>query len=225
MISELTARIEEVRALRRQAVAEADALVTSVYMELAGARTRKLGDIIVLDEDEVQVAATTAYPQVGVRGFGGGLFAKATLVGAETTYRAFHRLFAGALVLSQVKGWEGAVAVCPAELSGWFVSPEYRTFRCVSSEARPTYLAGLVRTHWFWSKLADAARGVGARRERTRPERFLEIELAMPGMDRQTRGERIFAEINALASLQNQATGEMGAVRPAVLARTFEGQL
>ena len=66
---------------------------------------------------------------------GGGLFAKAAIGGTETTYRSFHRLYEGAVVLSQVKGWEGAIARCPAELEDWFVSPEYRTFRCKPNQA------------------------------------------------------------------------------------------
>jgi len=41
----------------------------------------------------------------------------------------------------------------------WFVSPEYRTFRCISTEVRPRYLAALVRTEWFWRKLSHATRG------------------------------------------------------------------
>lgn len=51
------------------------------------------------------ISATRSYPQVGVRGFGGGLFSKAAVSGTETTYRTFNRLYAGAVVLSQVKGW------------------------------------------------------------------------------------------------------------------------
>lgn len=99
------------------------ALVTSLHIQLAAGRTRRIGSILRLDEEATEVVPTRVYPQVGVRSFGGGLFAKPAVAGAETTYRKF-RLYAGAVVLSQVKAWEGAVAVCPAELSGWFVSPE-----------------------------------------------------------------------------------------------------
>jgi len=48
------------------------------------------------------------YPQVGVRGFGGGLFAKSAITGSDTAYKSFNRLYTDAIVLSQVKGWEGA---------------------------------------------------------------------------------------------------------------------
>jgi type I restriction enzyme S subunit len=127
--------------------------------------------------------------------------------------------------LSQVKGWEGAVAICPTELAGWFVSPEYRTFRCVTDEVRAGYLAPLVRTEWFWSKLTRATRGVGARRERTRPEQFLEIELPMANVAKQKQGEALFAEMNLLKHLQAETAAEFDALPPAILDRALQGDL
>jgi len=224
-IEALAAQIHEARTLRHQAAEEAEAFVTSVHTSLAGTRTKKLGDILRLDEDAVPIVLTGSYPQVGVRSFGGGLFPKGAVEGTGTTYRVFNRLYDGAFLLSQVKGWEGAVAVCPAELAGWFVSPEYRTFRCIATEARPDYLASLVRTEWFWGKLANATRGVGARRERTRPEQFLNIELPMPDIEKQKQGESLFGEVAALKRLQAETAAELDALLPPILDKAFKGEL
>jgi type I restriction enzyme S subunit len=224
-VEELAVQIREAGVLGQQATADTETSITSLHTQLAGARTRRLGDILRLDEDAVAVLPTGVYPQAGIRSFGGGLFPKVPVTGAETTYRRFNRLYAGAVVLSQVKGWEGAVAACPEELSGWFVSPEYRTLRCVPGEALPGYMAWLVRTEWFWSKLGDATRGVGARRERTRPEQFLEIELSMPDVTQQERSEPLFAEMHALKRLQVTREAELDALLPAILDRAFNGEL
>jgi type I restriction enzyme S subunit len=224
-IEEVAAQIQEARTLRDQAAEEAEAFVTSVHSDLAGKRTKKLAEIFKLDEDAVPIEPTGSYPQVGVKSFGGGLFPKGAVEGTGTTYRTFNRLYDGALLLSQVKGWEGAVAVCPPELSGWFVSPEYRTFRCIPTESRARYLAPLVRTEWFWSKLGSATRGVGARRERTRPEQFLNIELPMPDIEQQKRGEALFAEVDALKHLQTETAAELDALLPSILDRAFKGEL
>jgi type I restriction enzyme S subunit len=163
------------------------AMFLSLHHKLAGNRRRKLCEIIELHEESVPIRPDDEYPQVGVRGFGGGLFPKDAVAGSGTSYRTFNRLYAEALVLSQVKGWEGALALCPSELAGMYVSPEYRTFRCIPGEAAPGYLGELVLTPWFWSLLQGATRGVGARRERTRPEQFLNIELPMPQQDKQLK--------------------------------------
>jgi type I restriction enzyme, S subunit len=179
-VEELAANIRESRLLQGQILTESDALTVSTHLGLSGTRTRRLGQIRRLDEDLLAIVPNEFYPQVGIKSFGAGLFRKSAVSGADTTYKGFNRLYEGAVVLSQVKGWEGAVAVCGPEFAGWFASPEYRTFRCDPNEARPSYLDALVGTHWFWSQLVQATRGVGARRERTRPEQFVAIEIPMP---------------------------------------------
>lgn len=224
-IEELAAKIAEAQSLRHKAIEEAGALVSSMHVSIAGERTRSLADMLRLDEDAVPVIPTEQYPQVGVRSFGGGLFSKPAVQGFDTTYKTFNRLYRGALVLSQVKGWEGAVAVCDSNLDGWFVSPEYRTFRCVSSEARPGYLAAVIRTEWFWSKLQDATRGVGARRERTRPEQFLALKIPMADVHQQETAEAVFKRLDALKGLQAETAAELDAMLPALLDRAFKREL
>jgi type I restriction enzyme S subunit len=157
-IDVLKAHICKAQDLRRETREEVEALTVSIHTQLACQRTKKLGELLKLDEEDVLTSPEGSYPQVGLRSFGAGLFPKAPVAGTATTYRSFNHLYTGGLVLSQVKGWEGAVAVCPSELEGWFVSPEYRTFRCISGEARPEYMATLVRTEWFWSKSKHATR-------------------------------------------------------------------
>jgi len=224
-IDEMAAKIEEAQRLRRQTAEQTQVFITNLHIQLAGNRSRKLGDILKLCEDEVQVLPDRQYPQVGVKSFGAGLFAKTAVTGMGTTYKTFNRLYEGALVLSQVKGWEGAVAICGRELAGTFVSPEYRTFRCVPSEARPGYLSTLVRTEWFWRRLIYATRGVGARRERTRPEQFLTLGLPMPDIEQQQKGEAVFASVDLLKSLRSQTSKELDALLPSILDKAFKGEL
>ncbi|MEN6486150.1 MAG: restriction endonuclease subunit S [Syntrophobacteraceae bacterium] len=224
-IEEIATKITEAQSLRKKAVQEAEALVTSKHIQLAGERKKRIGEILRLHEDAVLVLPQGSYPQLGVKSFGAGLFKKSPVSGTETTYKRFNRLFDGAFVLSQVKGWEGAVAVCPTDLAGSFVSPEYRTFRCIERELRPGYLANLVRTTWFWKRLSHATHGVGARRERTRPEQFLELELPMPNVDQQAQAERMFEKINLLKHLQANTTTELDAMLPSALDQAFMGKL
>lgn len=196
-------------------------LLLSLHHKLAGDRRVRLGDVLELSEKPEIVVPTGCYPQVGVRGFGGGLFSKASISGAETSYKAFNCLYEGAIVLSQVKGWEGAIARCPKELDGWFVSPEYRTFQCKPGLSSDEYFGELVRMEWFWSQLQDATRGVGARRERTRPEQFLNIELPMPDFDDQLRIVEILKRqipLKAKHAAMHQANS---ALLPATLERMF----
>lgn len=226
----LVARLDALAEKTRQVEAHLDAverdseaLFLSLHHKLAEDRRLQLSDVLELREFSEAVTPAGSYPQVGVRGFGGGLFAKAAVSGAETAYKTFNRLYEGAIVLSQVKGWEGAIARCPKELDGWFVSPEYRTFQCKPNLASDEYFGELVRTEWFWSQLQDATRGVGARRERTRPEQFLNITLPMPHFDDQLRVVEILKKQAPLKAKHNAIREANAALLPATLERVFSG--
>lgn len=182
-------------------------------------RLTPLSEALVLDEERVPVVPDVTYTQVGIRGFGGGLFRKGGVTAAETTYRHFNRLSVGKFVVSQVKGWEGAVAVCDDDYAGLFASPEYRTFRCHPSVLRPTYFAYLCRTPWFHAKLAPATRGQGARRERLRPEMLMAVSIPLPPVDVQARLERIFGRIDAASNASS--ADDIDHLLPAMLHQAF----
>ena len=201
--------------------ADAAAMLLSLHHRLSGGRLVQLAEIIELFEDPVPVTTPGQYPQVGVRGFGGGLFTKPAITAAETSYRAFNRLYTDAIVLSQVKGWEGALALCPPSLAGMFVSPEYRTFRCKVTAASAAYLGELFKTPWFWSLLQEATRGVGARRERTRPDQFLNVELPIPTLSNQIKAMEILSRQNQLGQRHAAIREANQALLPATLERLF----
>lgn len=224
----LVAHLDALAEKTRQVQAHLDAvertslaLLLSLHHKLAGARNVRLGEVLELYECSEAVTPAQSYPQVGVRGFGGGLFPKAAITGAETAYKAFNRLYEGAILLSQVKGWEGAIARCPAELDGWFVSPEYRTFKCKQELASDEYFGELVKTEWFWSQLQEATRGVGARRERTRPEQFLNIEIPLPQLDGQLKIVEIMRRQTPLKAKHAAIRETNAALLPATLERVF----
>jgi len=227
----IVARLDALAAKTHEAESHLDAvervssdLLLSLHYRLAADRVIRLGDVLELSEISEAVTAAGIYPQVGVRGFGGGLFPKPAISGTETSYKIFNRLYTGAIVLSQVKGWEGAIARCPIDLDGWFVSPEYRTFRCKPDLASDEYFGKLVRTEWFWSGLQEATRGVGARRERTRPEQFLNIELPLPVLADQMRIFEILKRQSPLKSTHAAIRQANAALLPATLERLFAGR-
>lgn len=82
-IESFSAKIEEAEKLRQQVSKECAALVASVHLKLSGNRTKTLGGILKLDEDQVPVSATNQYPRVGVKSFGNGLFANLQLLGQK----------------------------------------------------------------------------------------------------------------------------------------------
>lgn len=223
-IEAVAGRIEEARGLRRAVEQEASSLVVSLHLQLSSSEDVELGSVLTLDEDREAVVAGKLYPQTGVKGFGQGLFAREAVDSTQTTYKAFNCLYEGAVVLSQVKGWEGAIAVCPSTLAGRYASPEYRTFRCIPERAVPAYIAALVATPWFLDRLRGLSRGVGARRERTRPEQFLGLRMPMPPVVAQQRMVSLFGGLGLVRQLQTEMECEIDSLLPALLDQAFKGE-
>ena len=221
-LDSIDTRISGARDLCGELNDDAAAFVASLHLQLAGPRRVKLSDVFDLDEIEEAVVSSGSYPQVGIRGFGGGLFKKDAVAGTGTTYRSFHRLYPDAIVLSQVKGWEGAIAVAGPELVGWFTSPEYRTFRCKPDAAHPDYMRALLPTPWFIEKLQGLSRGQGARRQRTRPEQFLALELPMPTRAQQETALKVFSKMRRAQESLPEET-DLAALLPSALAQVFGG--
>jgi hypothetical protein len=79
--------------------------------------------------------------------------------------------------------------------------------------------------HPAWGRLKDATRGVGARRERTRPEQFLQLEFSMPSLPDQKRAIELFRSVDVVRGLQKEITPELAAMLPAILDKAFKGEL
>ena len=224
-IESLAARVNEAQRLREEISESLNAFIASYHVHYSGDNVVKLGDILTLDEAKEIIKPEGSYPQIGVKGFGKGLFARETLSGTQTTYKWFNRLYYGAVVLSQVKGWEGAIGVVDKSLVGKYASPEYRTLRCKPDKALPEYLTELFATPWFYLQLKTLSRGVGGRRERIRPELFVELEIPMPDIERQKLAVEVFAKLPALREYQSASGEELSALMPSILDKAFKGEL
>lgn len=213
--------VKEIRAEKARISAGTHALTSSLHFSFSPVAEQPLGAFLEIDEDRVPTEAGVAYPQVGVRGFAGGLFKKDAVTGMETSYKHFNRLSEGLLLVSQPKGWEGAVSVCGAEYEGWFASPEYRTFRCINGKLNSDYLSALLPIPWFQAALAKLTRGQGARRERLRPEMLLAMPIRMPSWEKQLEAIKILERTKAIGALEAGFNANLDALLPAMLHEIF----
>ena len=220
-LNKVAALVAEASFLREAIDHDALSLVEKAHLEGSDPSERPFGEFIEPWEDRVPVEPTRHYPQIGLRAFARGLFFKDSIEGYETSYKAFTRLYDGLLVVSQPKGWEGAVAVCDDSHEGWYASPEYRTFRCKPGRLEARYLAALLPTPWFQRELTKLTRGQGARRERLRPEMLLDMKIRMPTIEEQYE---ILSELAGLHDLRTTISGaqlDVDSLIPSLLYQVF----
>ncbi len=181
----------------------------------------KLGEVLRLDLHRVAVDAVTSYPMVGVLSFGRGLFDREPVQHGNTSYRVFYELNADHIVMSQLFGWEGALALSSEEFAGKFLSPQFPTFLCDEARLDRSFLGWMMRRPAFWADLGSRTSGMGDRRRTLNPEALFACDIMLPPLADQRRIvmqiEELATQIKEARSLRRQAVEEAEALSYASL--------
>lgn len=192
---------------------------------MSARKTVKLAEVLRLDLDRAQVDAATSYPMVGVLSFGRGLFDREPVQNGNTSYRFFYRLKPTHVVMSQLFGWEGALALSSEAFSGKFLSPQFPTFLCDEERLDREFLGWLMRRPAFWEDLGSRASGMGDRRRTLNPNALFECEIPLPPLPEQRRVvariEVLVAKITKAGGLRRQAAEEVESLYPRIRDKTF----
>jgi restriction endonuclease S subunit len=183
--------------------------------------TRRLDELLELDIQEVTVDHSRSYEIAGVYSFGRGMFRRSTIDGGDTSYKSMYQLSAGQIVMSRLKAWEGAIALVPPELDGTCLSPEFPTFRVRGDVVEPAFIAAVLTSESFWSRLRNASKGIGARRERVSAARLLECEVDVPPLDIQRSIVRRGSALATANTRRAESSRLASALVPAALNAAF----
>ena len=162
----------------------------------------ELRRVIDLDIDAFPIEPSVTYEMVGVYSFGRGLFYKESVRGMNTSYKKFYRLKPEHIVMSQLFGWEGALALSSEEFEGKYVSPQFPTFVTKPQLLEREFLGWFSKRPLFWDELGKRAKGMGDRRRTLNPESLLSCTIPLPPLPEQ---RRIVAKIECLATKIDEA--------------------
>jgi type I restriction enzyme S subunit len=174
----------------------------------------KLGEVLKLNLDSVDVNSMSDFPFAGVYSFGKGLFKRGNQSGSETSYKTFNRLHKNQIIVSKVKGWEGAIAKVEEDFEGLFLSPICPTFDLISEQkADIHFIDWFLKQEFVWQKLFADSKGIGARRNSISEKQFLNLEIPLPPLSEQQRiAGRLAAlkgKIDAVRVLRGEQEKEM----------------
>jgi type I restriction enzyme, S subunit len=186
----------------------------------------KLGEVLRLDLDRHSIDAAATYPMVGVLSFGRGLFDREPIENANTSYRFFYHLKTEHVVMSQLFGWEGALALSSEKFAGKFLSPQFPTFLCDEKRLNREFLGWLMRRPAFWEDLGSRTSGMGDRRRTLNPEALFKCDIPLPSLAEQqrvvTRIDELGAQIHEAGTLRHRAAEETEAIVAAEMHQIFK---
>ena len=191
---------------------------------IADAPLRTMAEVAPFVRRPVEIDIDTRYREVGARSFGKGLFIKPDFDGAEATWQKPVWIKAGDLVLSNIKAWEGAIAIAGNEHDGCIASHRYIT--CVPDPECATvgFLAYYLLSEDGLEKIGLASPGTADRNRTLSLGNLGKIEVPVPPLAVQLTFDRLQAEVAALKAKHTAIREANAALLPATLERVFTGE-
>jgi type I restriction enzyme S subunit len=193
-------------------------------MASQGGKIRQVGDMVTQVKRPVLVEPQGRYRLIGIRSAGQGLFAKQEIPGSETTAKIFYRIEEGDFIYSRLFAWQGSFALASSEFDGCVASNEFPIFQIDSSVVLPNYLRAWFRRPQTWRQVEARSSGSTPQsRNRLREDRFLELEIAIPEMQKQRKvAEALFAA-DRFQDLRRATWSRVGALSSATIHSAFSG--
>ncbi len=233
-VQSLAVRITKAQSLRDTAIEDAGNLLIAMAHRSDKKRDEllkegweevRLGEVIHQVKDRCRVEPNTDYPNLGIYSFARGLFHKQPIDSNLTSAKELYRVHKGQFIYSRLFAFEGACGIVTDEYDGCFVSGEYPTFDCDPSKVNPEFLFAYFKSLDVWRTVSAGSKGLGDRRQRVQPEKFLEYKLLLPPLEWQSKITSMMKKIDELQSIQSATGEELEALLPSVLDRAFKGEL
>ncbi|MGM9426297.1 hypothetical protein [Hydrogenophaga sp. MI9] len=169
----------------------------------------------------VAIDVSLKYREVGARSFGKGLFVKPDFDGAEATWQKPVWVKQGDLVLSNIKAWEGAVAVANHQHDGCIASHRYITCEPDPGQATSGFLAYYLLSADGLEKIGLASPGTADRNRTLSLGNLSKIEVPVPALSVQKKFNELQAEVSKLKARHAAIRAANAALLPATLERVF----
>ncbi|MBF0392023.1 MAG: restriction endonuclease subunit S [Alphaproteobacteria bacterium] len=160
-----------------------------------------MSDVAPILRRPVETAPGNNYPLLAVRSFGRGTFCKPPLEGDEITWQNLFQVRAGDLLFSNIKAWEGAVAIVANDDDGRYCSHRYITCAADQAQVLPAFLGYYFRTPQAVWQLAQASPGSADRNRTLSMAALKRILVPLPSLEEQGR---IVAQLNTVVAKLHQ---------------------
>lgn len=225
-IEKLMAKVEEALRLRNEIAIQTESFLASTYHRIADSAPRRpMSEVATLDRRPVSVDIEKNYPQVSVRSFGRGTFHKPPLIGNDVTWQKPFLVKSGDILISNIKAWEGALAVASPEDDGRVASHRYLTCVPIVGVATSRFVCFHLLTPEGLHYVGEASPGSADRNRTLSTKSLLRIPIPVPSFEQQLWFDGLCRQVDSLKRLQTETATELDAMLPSILDKAFKGEL
>ena len=229
----IVTRLEALEEKARQVTAHLDAIEADaehlLTVRFRGAITdapyRPMAEVAPVVKRPVDIDLEKTYHEVGARSFGKGLFAKPAFDGAEATWQKPVWIELGDLVFSNIKAWEGAIAVAEPAYANCIASHRYIT--CVPDRRLTSadFLRYYFLTDEGMERIGHASPGTADRNRTLSMSNLMAIQVPVPSLEIQQAFDALQAKIAELKNKHTAIRAANAALVPAMLERLFSSAI
>jgi type I restriction enzyme S subunit len=221
-IERLFDRISEARRFQTDVDVAASALLMSMYHRIADAAPQKLlAEVAPLNRRPVIVESAKTYPQVAVRSFGKGTFHREPLVGADVTWEKPFLVRCGDILFSNIKAWEGAIAVATESDDGFVGSHRYLTCVPLQGLAMARFVCFHLLTPDGLRHIGEASPGSADRNRTLNAKALSQIPIPVPSFEKQVWFDQQCRRVDSVREIQRRTDLEIEALKASLLSAVF----
>lgn len=186
--------------------------------------TVSLNEFLIPDKIPVEIEDHKEYSQLTVALHRRGIRLRGTLFGRDIKTKKQYLAKAGHFIYSRIDARNGAFGFVPDDLDGAIVTGDFPCFNINEEMVTPEVISIILASEEFKNDCVSDSKGVTNRR-RLKEEQLLSIKTKLPSQQDQQKLTKLVKYLWSSAKLHKQAYFETKAIMPAILDKTFKGEL
>ncbi|GAA4187860.1 restriction endonuclease subunit S [Microbispora amethystogenes] len=216
--------IEQLRSqMRRQQAALAESLFSSVVD--ADVPRPAVDELLLSRRTPVGIDPDARYRALGLRSFGKGTIRYDFVPGSELSKLRYFRFPEGALVLSNIKAWEGAIGVTAREDTECVASNRFLFYLPRDSRVNISYIRHYLLTRTGLADIGVCSPGMADRNRTLGIKAFERLRVPIPDRSVQDRIARLLDGLAQGMRTAAQTDGHVAALRTSLLNAAFTDRL
>lgn len=183
----------------------------------------RVGDVLQLERLPVDPQPSSTYTTIGIRSFGKGMFHYDPKAGDQLGNLRFFEVRPDRLVISNIKGWEGAIAVSSDAERGMLASNRFLSYAPINDRVDVRWARWYFLSEHGLELIQRASPGSADRNRTLAIDRFESLEIPLPPLGEQisiaTRLDRLRLGTEQIDQLSARAKALASAFAVSVSAR------